>query len=151
MVIHLIDSSQPMEKDEMAWADDTHSRKILMALNKMDLPRHWSVPTTKTALKVSCVSGEGIETLKDAILEAVWSGATATESHEVMINSRHEDALLRCMESMLEVQEGLQVERELELIAMDLRLALSALGEVVGETTTENLLDTIFSQFCLGK
>ena len=55
------------------------------------------------------------------------------------------------MESMLEVQEGLQVERELELIAMDLRLALSALGEVVGETTTENLLDTIFSQFCLGK
>ena len=77
--------------------------------------------------------------------------ATPTESHEVMINSRHEDALLRCMESMLEVQEGLQVERELELIAMDLRLALSALGEVVGETTTENLLDTIFSQFCLGK
>ncbi len=68
-----------------------------------------------------------------------------------MNNSRHEDALLRCMESMLEVQEGLQVERELELIAMDLRLALSALGEVVGETTTENLLDTIFSQFCLGK
>ena len=48
---------------------------------------------------------------------------------------------------MLEVQEGLQVERELELIAMDLRLALSALGEVVGETTTENLLDTIFNQF----
>ena len=151
LVIHLIDSSQPIEKDEMAWADDTHSRKILMALNKMDLPRHRSVSTTKTVLKVSCVSGEGIETLKDAILEAVWSGATPTESHEVMINSRHEDALLRCMESMLEVQEGLQVERELELIAMDLRLALSALGEVVGETTTENLLDAIFSQFCLGK
>ena len=151
LVIHLIDSSQPMEKDEMEWADDTNSRNVLMALNKMDLPRHWSVPTTMTALKVSCVSGEGIETLKDAILEAVWSGATPTESHEVMINSRHEDALLRCMESMLEVEEGLQVERELELIAMDLRLALSALGEVVGETTTENLLDAIFSQFCLGK
>ena len=132
LVIHLIDSSQPMEKDEMAWADDTHSRKILSGTSTrwifQGIGQHY---TTKTALKVSCVSGEGIETLKDAIFEAVWSGAAPTEFHEVMINSRHEDALLRCMESMLEVQEGLQVERELELIAMDLRLALSALGEVV--------------------
>ncbi|HCZ02197.1 MAG TPA: tRNA uridine-5-carboxymethylaminomethyl(34) synthesis GTPase MnmE, partial [Verrucomicrobiales bacterium] len=46
---------------------------------------------------------------------------------------------------------GLQSRLELELVAMDLRIAVSAVGEIVGETTTEDLLDSIFSQFCLGK
>jgi tRNA modification GTPase len=68
-----------------------------------------------------------------------------------MINSRHQHALQQSLEHVAIVKEGLASNRELELIAMDLRIALSELGEVIGETTTEDLLDSIFSQFCLGK
>ena len=68
-----------------------------------------------------------------------------------MINSRHQHALQQSLAHVAIVKEGLASNRELELIAMDLRIALSELGEVIGETTTEDLLDSIFSQFCLGK
>ena len=102
-------------------------------------------------IPVSCANADGVASLKDAIIKQVWSGKIKAEMLEVMINSRHQGALLRSKSSLQTVIEGLQSHLELELVAMDLRIAVSAVGEIVGETTTEDLLDSIFSQFCLGK
>ena len=68
-----------------------------------------------------------------------------------MINSRHQAALQRARSSIQRTLESLRADRNLELAAMDLRIAVNAVGEIVGKTTTEDLLDSIFSQFCLGK
>jgi tRNA modification GTPase len=100
---------------------------------------------------VCCFSGKGLEVLKDAIKQIVWSGEIKTEMLQVMINSRHQDALGRARESTLRTIEALRGGSTLELAAMDLRIAVNAVGEVVGKTTTEDLLDMIFSQFCIGK
>jgi tRNA modification GTPase len=70
---------------------------------------------------------------------------------QVMINSRHEDALRRGREAAARALAALRAHLGLELAALDLRLAAQAVGEIVGKTTTEDLLDSIFSQFCLGK
>jgi tRNA modification GTPase len=70
---------------------------------------------------------------------------------EIMINSRHEEALRRAKSGLHRSIEALQRGLSIELAAMDLRLAINAIGEIVGKTTTEDLLDAIFSQFCLGK
>ena len=70
---------------------------------------------------------------------------------QVMINSRHQDALNRARAATQRTIDALRSDATLELAAMDLRIAVNAVGEIVGKTATEDLLDSIFSQFCIGK
>jgi tRNA modification GTPase len=100
---------------------------------------------------VCCKSGQGIEALKDAIKALVWAGEIRAEMLEVMVNSRHQDALRRGREAIERALTALRADESLEFVAVDLRIGANAVGEVVGKTTTEDLLDLIFSQFCLGK
>ena len=89
--------------------------------------------------------------MKDAIKELVWSGEIKAEMLQVAINSRHQDALHRARFATQTAADAMRGEMTLELIAFDLRIAANAVGEIVGKTTTEDLLDSIFSNFCLGK
>jgi tRNA modification GTPase len=102
-------------------------------------------------LEVSCLSGQGIEALKDAIKELAWSGEIKAEMLQVMVNSRHQEALNRARIATQRTIEALRDNLTLELVAMDLHIAVNAVGEIVGKTATEDLLDSIFSQFCIGK
>jgi tRNA modification GTPase len=102
-------------------------------------------------IDVCCLSGQGIEELKDAIREQVWSGEIGTEMLQVMINSRHQDALNRAKSSTQRAMVALRNNVTLELLALDLRIAVNAVGEIVGKTATEDLLDCLFGQFCIGK
>jgi tRNA modification GTPase len=100
---------------------------------------------------VCCLSGQGIEALKDAIKELVWSGEITAGMLQVMINSRHQDALTRARAATRRTLDVLRAGETLELAAGELRIAVNAIGEIVGKTATEDLLDSIFSQFCIGK
>ena len=102
-------------------------------------------------MNVCCLSGQGIEALKDAIKELVWSGEIKAEMLQVMINSRHQDALNRAQSATRRAIDTLRGNATLELAALDLRIAINAVGEIVGKTATEDLLDSIFSLFCIGK
>ena len=153
LVLHVVDGTTPLHPEDLAFLDNGSSKACLHILNKSDLQVHESYHSEKKHpwIPVSCATADGVESLKDAIIKQVWSGKIKSEMLEVMINSRHQGALLRSKSSLQAVIEGLQSHLELELVAMDLRIAVSAVGEIVGETTTEDLLDSIFSQFCLGK
>ena len=102
-------------------------------------------------VEVCCLSGQGIEVLKNAIKELVWSGEIRAEMLQVMINSRHQDALNRARAATQRTLDVLRAGETLELAAGELRIAVNAVGEIVGKTATEDLLDSIFSQFCIGK
>jgi tRNA modification GTPase len=92
-----------------------------------------------------------LEQLKDTIRDLVWAGGIDAEMLQVMINSRHLDALRRAREATARARDAIGSGLELELVALDLRIAAEAVGEIVGKTTTEDLLDSIFKQFCIGK
>ena len=98
-----------------------------------------------------CLTGTGVEELKTAIKERVWAGEISSEMLEVMINARHQDALRRSREATERTVAALTANLTLELAALELRIAANAVGEIVGKTTTEDLLDSIFTQFCIGK
>jgi tRNA modification GTPase len=102
-------------------------------------------------VEVSCRTGQGLEQLKDAIKNCIWAGEIKAEMLQVMINSRHQDALQRGRAATERALEALRDDLPLELPALDLRIAVNAIGEIVGKTTTEDLLDSIFRQFCIGK
>ena len=89
-----------------------------------------------------------MESLKDAIKGLVWSGEIKSEAGD---DQFIKDALKRARVATITTIEGLRADHNLELVAMELRIAVNAVGEIIGKTSTEDLLDSIFSQFCIGK
>jgi tRNA modification GTPase len=152
-ILHVFDASQPLTRADEVFLAEFATKKRILICNKVDLPRRLSFPAglDVRVVEVCCLTGQGIESLKDAVKELAWSGEIRAEMLETMINSRHQQALLRGREATQRGLEGLKAEQTLELVAMDLRIAVNAIGEIVGKTTTEDLLDSIFSQFCIGK
>jgi tRNA modification GTPase len=152
LILHILDASEPLMPEDERYLAEFSGKKRLFIANKIDLPRKLELPRdVSRVVEVSCVTGDGIEQLKDAIKSAVWAGEIKAEMLQVMINARHQDALRRAAEAVRRSLDGLRACLSLELIAMDLHIAVNALGEIVGKTTTEDLLDSIFSQFCIGK
>jgi tRNA modification GTPase len=153
LVLHVLDNSEPLTPDDEEHLEEFRLKKRILIWNKIDLPPRLQLPPhfSEPAVDVCCLTGQGIESLKDAIKTLIWSGEIKTEMLEVMINSRHQDALNRARTATLRTIEALRAGETLELAAMDLRIAVNAVGEIVGKTTTEDLLDMIFSQFCIGK
>jgi tRNA modification GTPase len=142
-----------MTPADEVFLDEFSAKKRILVLNKIDLPRRLLLPTDlhEKPIEICCLTGAGVEPLKDSVKHLAWSGDIRADMLESMINSRHQDALMRAREAIQHALEGLSAARMLELVALDLRIAVNAVGEIVGKTTTEDLLDSIFSQFCIGK
>ncbi len=153
LILQVIDASEALSPEEEKFLNEGNGKKRILVLNKCDLPVvvHPPNPLQDATVSVSCRTGAGIEFLKDAIRQTVWSGELKAEMLEVMINSRHQEALSRAREATIRSLEAFRSNETLELVAMDLRIAVNAIGEIVGKTTTEDILDMIFSQFCIGK
>ncbi len=151
LILHVLDASEPISAEDEQFLAEFAGKKRIVVLNKADLPRAGDCKSPERPNAISCLTGSGIEALKDAIKQLVWAGEIKAEMLQVMINSRHQDALQRARAATVRTAEALRTNRTLELVAMDLRIAVNAVGEIVGKTTTEDLLDSIFSQFCIGK
>jgi tRNA modification GTPase len=157
-ILHVLDSSEPITSADRMHLEEFVGKKQILVLNKTDLPDRLDLGALFTndrprfpMVRVSCLTGKGLEPLKDAIKELAWSGEINAEMLEVMINTRHQEALERSRAALVRTLEALHAGNSVELAALDLRLAVNAIGEIVGQTTTEDLLDMIFSQFCIGK
>ncbi len=151
LILHVLDNSDSLTAADETYLAEFSGKKRILVRNKMDLPKKLLLPDELKTVEVCCLSGKGIEALKDAVKEVVWAGEIRAEMLQVMINSRHQGALKRARSSTAETIGALRENLTLELAAMDLRIAVNAVGEIVGKTTNEDLLDSIFSQFCIGK
>ena len=147
LILHVLDASQTLTDEDQQNLDIFDGKKRILVSNKADLRPKLDLPGIKTC----CLDGTGLEDLKDAIRAAAWSGDIRVEMLPVMINARHQDALRRARDAVEKSLAAFRAGETLEFPAMDLRIAANAVGEVVGKTSTEDLLDAIFSQFCIGK
>jgi tRNA modification GTPase len=153
LILHVFDGHEILTAEDEKLLDHFAGRKRIVVRNKTDLVQRLRLPSLEgvPVIEISCKTGVGLEALKDTIKELVWAGKISSEMLQVMINSRHQDALRRACKSVKEAAEALRIGQTLELAALDLRLGVNAVGEIVGKTATEDLLDSIFSQFCVGK
>lgn len=153
LVLHVLDRSEPFTAADQECLAEVQDKKRIVVLNKQDLPRRldWQSPPEIPTISVCCLTGQGVESLKDAIKQMVWSGQVSADNWQVTINARHQQALNRALEATHRTMDTLQSGWAMDVAALDLRIAVNALGEVVGKTTTEDILDAIFSQFCIGK
>jgi tRNA modification GTPase len=152
-ILHVFDAAEPLTEADQQYLAEFADKQRILVRNKIDLTArlHFPPGLKGPVVDVSCLTGQGIEPLKNAIKELAWSGEIRAEMLQVMINSRHQDALNRARAATLRTLAALAENQHLELVALDLRIAVNAVGEIVGQTTTEDLLDLIFSQFCIGK
>ena len=144
--LHIIDRNAPRPphfKDILANGNE------LVVLNKSDLPEHedWR---EFSALRISCVTEEGLEALQSEIVARIGRHHLQPEN-AVAINLRHGNCLQQAFDACERAQRGMREGLSAEYIAVDLKEALSAVGEVVGTVGVEQILDSVFSQFCIGK
>ena len=144
--LHIADryAPKPSHFDERAG----NSNEIVV-LNKSDLPEDsdWK---NFPALRVSCMTGEGLPELQKEILARITKQNLRPES-TVAINARHRDCLRRALESCDRAGTALGQRLSPEYVAVDLNEALRAVGEVIGVVDVEQILDSVFGQFCVGK
>jgi len=125
-------------------------------VTKCDLPQKIQLNETIAHLGVtqpielSAIKEKGLDVLEEAIVTYLENGNSPQES-VLITNTRHKQILMRCLTAIRNTLNGLEERRSSELIAEDLREAIAAIGEVTGEVYTEELLEVIFSRFCIGK
>ncbi|MEC5127066.1 tRNA uridine-5-carboxymethylaminomethyl(34) synthesis GTPase MnmE [Verrucomicrobiales bacterium BCK34] len=148
LVIHVVDSSAAKPSD--GFIEAAGEVRVLTLLNKSDLPLHTDWAHTE-GFALSCIGDEKIEALKDYLFESLTSGNRFDSSSLVSINTRHQACLNRAREAMVAAELNLRSGESPEFVAMDLRTALEAIGDVIGKTDIEEILGEIFSSFCIGK
>jgi tRNA modification GTPase len=121
----------------------------IVVLNKSDLPEHADWKDYK-ALRISCVTGEGLPQLETEILSDITKENLRPESM-VAINTRHRDCLRRALIACDRARQAMGDGLAEDCVAVDLNEALRAVGEVIGAVDSERILDSVFSQFCIGK
>lgn len=157
LALLVLDGSCPLEAADFEIAALIGDRPALVVINKSDLPAQLetdvmlSLLPSAPRIRISALTGEGIAELEAAILEKILGGQVLTSDTPLVSNARHKALLSRAREHVLAAIEGHHKGLSADLVAIDVREAVDALGEITGETATTDLLEAIFSQFCIGK
>ena len=126
----------------------TKPEKVLRVINKIDLERNIS---KKGDIYISALTGEGIESLFNKLKEASIGNSSYTEKSALVSNLRHYDCLRKAKANLENSLKTIDNKLSGEFIAVDIRNAVLSLGEIIGEVSSEDVLNNIFSKFCIGK
>lgn len=155
LVLFMVDGSRPFDHEDELLLSALAAIRVLVVRNKIDLPASARLPVELDGwpvIEISARSGQGIDSLKTAIRDVFLSGAAVDSREYVALSqARHRDALDKANSALIRFHDAIAVGAALELLACEIRDALHAIGQVTGETTPDELLDLIFSRFCVGK
>jgi tRNA modification GTPase len=150
----VLDASDGYKEDDESAYGEMAGKKIVAVLNKTDLPKRIDEKVVLAkgvdTVTVSALTGSGLEDLKDALHTAFSQQGYHTPG-PLVTNERHRNALVRTAETLGRARVCIDRGEPLEFLAFELRDSLSCLGEITGETCPEEILDEIFSRFCIGK
>ena len=149
LVLEVVDASAP-RRESMLRSESKNLRQLLV-LNKCDLPRHDDWIGVGDLVEISCAEGWGLDRLISAIVGEFAHGDGTWGQDAVAVNVRHQSCLRRARGALEEAYGQFRGGVGPEFVAVDLRLALDAIGEVAGRVEAEELLGEIFGQFCIGK
>jgi len=157
LTVLVIDGSIGLDKCDEELLNRFRGTKAIVVCNKTDLPAKVSPDMLKRhfperqIVATSALHRTGIEELKDAITSALLSNGTCLTSSTVITTVRHASALEKTLESLEHAKQGLHNHIPPEFIAADLQFAVHHLGQITGSSSSEEVLDQIFSRFCVGK
>jgi tRNA modification GTPase len=160
LLLIVLDGSAPLTPEDQTLLDDARrgdDQKRLVVVNKKDLPGRLASSALPSAgpdcavVHISATTGEGLDELRDQIRALLIRPDFEARETVLVTHLRHQTALQRAQGSLTATLASVEGRQPDELIAMDLRAAVDALGEITGAVTTDDILDRIFKEFCIGK
>jgi len=160
LLLIVLDGSMPLTEEDHELLARHRDKKRLVVVNKTDLPRRIdssalaSLEHDEPACAVVCISaktGDGLDDLRDRLRAMILRADFEPGESIVVTHLRHQSALLRAKEALTNAAGSVGAKLSGEFVAMDLRAAIDALGEITGAVSTDDILDRIFREFCIGK
>ena len=157
LVIFMIDGSVPISDEDRMIAELVRDRNALILLNKSDLKNEVShaqvreIAGDARIIETSFANGEGIDAIEDHIEELVYGGSVSQKESVMVNNVRHIDLLEKARASLADASGMTAAGEALDFIEVDIRDAYDFLGEITGDTVSDDIIDEVFSRFCLGK
>lgn len=157
LVIAMFDASIPFEREDEEILNRVKGKKVLNIVNKTDLPILFDIEKIRDIapnsdiIEISLLEDEGIEDIEEYIYDMVYSGKVTASDQAIVTNIRHESLLKSSYNHLLEAKEALDDGVPLDLISIDIRSSLNDIGVITGEFVTDDIVDRIFSEFCVGK
>lgn len=157
LILLVLNANDELHEDELALMEQIHGRQALVIMNKMDLPSRLDTDKLRSffdessIVPMSVLEEEGLDKLEEAISALFFGGKLQSGDLTYVSNVRHIALLKKAHKSLQDAYEAAEMLIPIDMIQIDVRLAWEQLGEIVGDTAADSLLDQIFSQFCLGK
>jgi tRNA modification GTPase len=157
LILLVLNANEELHEDELALMEQIHGRQCLVIMNKMDLPskldkdKLLSFFEESNIVPMSVLEEEGLDKLEDAISTLFFGGKLESGDLTYVSNVRHIALLKKAYKSLQDAYDAAEQYIPIDMIQIDVRLAWEQLGEIIGDTAADSLLDQIFSQFCLGK
>lgn len=153
IVIWVVDVTEPLREEDLEIEKITRDKKRIIALNKIDLSNRLlyieDLEVYGPVVEVSCKTGDGIDRLKLRLKELL--GSVPSPEFVVPINARHEALIKRCISRLSNALEGINTNLPIDIITGEVWESYNILGEITGETTSIDIVEEIFSRFCVGK
>lgn len=158
LIVYIVDSSLPMDENDFDIIRMIKDKKIIVLLNKSDLNVCVTEEEIKTyfsdeikILKTSMTGKEGIDRFAEIIKEMFLTGDISYNDEVYITNMRHKEAIKDAYDSMLQVRKSIENAMPEDFYSIDLMSAYASLGKIIGEEVGEDLVNEIFSRFCMGK
>ncbi len=157
LIIFIVDGSSPLTKEDRKIMSKLEGRKVITLLNKTDLGLAAEEEELKITLphakliRASVKNGEGLEELEREIESMVYGGQVKQEESLLVTNVRHMELLEEAKAAIGDAREMAEKSEALDFIEMDVRRCWELLGEIIGESVTDDIIDKVFERFCLGK
>jgi tRNA modification GTPase len=157
LVIAVFDASRELTKEDMDIVDIIKDKKSIALLNKTDLPNKIELEDlqkqlgNKKLIATSIAKGVGVEELEKVIKEMFYSGNVEISDDIIVTNVRHKNQLERAKKNISDVLQGIKQGVPLDCVEVDVKSCWKNLGEISGDTVSEDIIDKIFSEFCIGK
>jgi tRNA modification GTPase len=157
LVIAVFDASESLTEEDYEIIHIVKDKKSIILLNKLDLPNEYdeeylkNLLPNKEIITTSITAGVGIDKLEEMIKNMFYTGELEVESDAIITNMRHKDQLIKAKGNIEDGLEGIRLNMPLDCIEVDIKNCWNNLGEISGDTVGEDILDKIFSEFCIGK
>ena len=156
LIVYVVDASVPLDENDKEIMELIKNRKAIVLLNKVDLVKvvteeQLSEQTKKVVIPISAKKEEGIDKVEQVIKDMFFEGEISFNDEVYITNVRHKTAILEGIKSLCQVQESIENGMPEDFYSIDLMSAYEVLGEIIGESVGEDLVNTIFSEFCMGK
>ena len=158
LIIYVVDASVPLDDNDQMIFEMIHEKKSVILLNKTDLP---SVIKEDDLLKMtgkdsvmirtSTKDATGIDLFENTVKDMFFTGRINPDQEVVITNMRHKEALFRTLESLKQVKKSIENHMPEDFYSIDLMSAYTSLGSIIGEEVSDDLVNEIFSKFCMGK